>query len=215
MRARLGGVVDDSKLLHDYGQSNFEICCSALCDAGLLAGEGHYWRIVDGGQLPLVDGEIPQIVLNKLLHGLAAHLPYMSESDRDFDGVAAPNIAFESVCHALVESGYAEAETANCFTWTDSFGPWMVLRGNWSLASFEMSSKAEVDAVLSVVPGSFAHELASLHYANEQVFLRRFFGCFRNGAWLTPGWCNVPDDGWDMRMAAAMYVHFQRAGIPF
>ena len=82
-------------------------------------------------------------------------------------------------------------------------------------SAFEMSPNAEVDAVLSVVPGSFAHELASLHYANEQVFLMRFFGSFRNGAWLTPGWYNVPDDGWDMRMAAAMYVHFQRAGIPF
>jgi hypothetical protein len=90
----------------------------------------------------------------------------------------------------------------------------MVLRGNWSLAAFKMSLNAEVDAVLSVVPDRLAYELASLHYANEQVFLRRFFGCFQNGAWMPLGWCNVPDDGLDISMAAAVYVHFQRAGIP-
>jgi hypothetical protein len=90
----------------------------------------------------------------------------------------------------------------------------MVLRGNWSLAAFKMSLNAEVDAVLSVVPDRLVHVLASFRYADEQVFLRQFFGSSRNGAWMPLGWCNVPDDGLDISMAAAVYVHFQRAGIP-
>lgn len=34
-------------LLHDLAQSNYEISCSALERVGLLASEGHYWRVLE------------------------------------------------------------------------------------------------------------------------------------------------------------------------
>lgn len=199
-------------LLHDFAQSNYEISCSALERVGVLASEGHYYRVLE----PNNDQPTPAISykrrdLDHLLDGLACHSDYVTDLYRHHEPVTPTGRALREVCVAMTACGYMEATSEETFEWTDNFGPWLVRHGAWDLDEFEPASQEEVNKALASIPDEARERLSGFPCGHKPHFVRCFFAQWIDGKWEEQEWRYAPSDDWDLNLAAGLYSQLHRS----
>ena len=193
-------------LLYDLAQSNYEIICSALERAGLLAYEGHYWPILEPNKEELsLAISTTRSKLDHVLDGLACHSVYVSDLYRHFEAVTPSSQALREVCVAMTAHGYMEATSKEAFEWTNNFGPWLVRHGAWDLDEFEPASQDEVKDAMATIPHEAMESLSGSICRHKPHFVRCFFAQWVNGKWEEREWRNAPSDDWDLNLAAGLY----------
>ena len=103
MFRRLSSNTPAPDLLCDEVQSNFEIACSALGRAGVLAPEGDYWRVVRRGSCGFVVSEsFDAAGLDLLLAAVSLHVDYVDGWWNDKNSVTPDGLEAVALCEALV-----------------------------------------------------------------------------------------------------------------
>lgn len=193
-------------LLHDLAQSNYEISCSALERVGLLASEGHYWRVIEpNSDQPILAISHKRSNLDHLLDGLACHSDYVNDLYQHYEAVVPTKHSLNRVCFAMAECGYMETTSNKAFKWTDDFGPWLVRHGAWDLDEFETAPQEEVAKALEAIPDKRKDWLSGSLCRHKPDFVRCFFAQWINGKWEEEEWRHAPSDDWDLNLAAGLY----------
>lgn len=209
MLSDLKDVSPAPNLLHDLAQSNYEISCSALERAGLLAPEGDYWRVREPeNDHPALSGPNTRCDLDNLLDGLACHSHYVDDLYRHHETVSPTGHALRNVCIAMAECGYMEPVSKKAFEWTDDFGPWLVRHGAWDLDEFEPAPQEEVDRALATIPDTAKEWLSGSLCRHKPHFVRCFFAQWIDGRWREGEWRYAPSNDWDLNLAAGLYAQF-------
>lgn len=208
MQLHLGDDSPEPGLLHDLAQSNYETCCSALERVGLLASEGHYWRVLKpDDDRPALGDCYKRSELDYLLEGLACHSHYVSDLYQHHKAVTPAGYALQAVCVAMAACGYMKATSERAFEWTADFGPWLVRHGAWDLDEFEPASQKEVNEALASIPADAREQLSGSLCRNKPDFVRCFFAQWIDGKWEEQEWRCAPSDDWDLNLAAGLYAH--------
>ncbi|WP_299928793.1 hypothetical protein [uncultured Pelagimonas sp.] len=207
MHSHLGSLSPAPDLLHDLAQSNYEISCSALERVGLLASEGHYWRVLEPNKnQPTLGNSYKRCDLDHLLDGLACHSHYVNNLYQHQEAVTPTRHALREVCVSLAACGYMEATSKRTFEWTDDFGPWLVRHGAWDLDEFEPASQEEVNEALATIPAQSREWLSGSLCRHKPDFVRCFFAQWIDGKWEEREWRHAPSDDWDLSLAAGLYA---------
>lgn len=207
MMSQLKDVSPSPDLLHDLAQSNYEISCRALAQAGMFTSEGDYWRVQEPeNEKPVLVGQYTRSDLNQLLDGLACHSDYVNELYQHHEAVTPTQDALRDVCQALTECGYMRKISAKSFEWTDNFGPWLVRNGGWDLDEFEAAPETEVMIVLAAIPDKAKDWLSGSLCRHPPHFVRCFFAQWIDGKWEDEQWRKEPNDDWDLCIAAGLYA---------
>lgn len=208
MLVHLVDVSPAPDLLHDLAQTNYEISCTALERVGLLASEGDYWRVCKpiNGQLAF-GNSYTRTELDHLLDGMACHSCYVDALYQHHKTVTPTDHGLSEMCVAMAACGYMDATSEKTFEWTDDIGPWLVRHGAWDLDEFEPTSQEEVNSALATIPCKTRERLAGPLGRYKPDFVRCFFAQWIDGKWEEREWRSVPNDDWDLSLAAGVYAH--------
>lgn len=207
MLTHLTDSAPSPNMIWDGAQSNFEISCSALSQIGVFEREGHYWCVLDQTRdLSISPDKFTHENLDFLLDAVACHSHYVECLYKHDEAVIPKDVKLTKVCEALVECGYMDRISSDTFEWTDAFGPWMVANDAWQLEDFEAASQDEVRAALIHIPDQDKELLLSRFYKHRPVFVRYFCSCWTDGAWVEKPRSLVPNDNWDIILAAGVYA---------
>jgi hypothetical protein len=212
MISRLNHDTPSPDLLCDFAQSNFEFGCWALARANILVGEGDYWRVNEGLEK---DVSLPpgfnRHDLDVMLDAVAIHVGYHDDFYKVYEGTVPTSALSKALCRALTDCHYMVLEADGKYYWTKDFAPWLVRHGEWALADFEPADDSKVDAVLGLIPREDIELLSDGCRWGSQEFARRFFALWHEDRWSPRSeWRDEPHDGWDLSLAAGLYLRINR-----
>jgi len=199
-------------LLHDQGQSNFELGCRALEEAGILELYSGCYRVIEGLEKEV---SLPQSFnrrhLDLILDAVAIQLGYNADFWRVNEGTVPSTKLSKELCKALTNCHYMDFEVDGKYYWTEDFAPWLVMHFEWALTDFEPADDSVVDAVLGLIPKEDIEFLSGGGTWGSQEFARRFFARWHEDRWSPMSeWRDEPHDGWDLSLAAGVYLRLSR-----
>jgi hypothetical protein len=212
MISRLNHYTPSPDLLCDEAQSNFEVGCIAIERANILVGEGDYWRVIEGLEK---DVSLPpgfnRHDLDIMLDAVAINVDFSEGLSGVTKGTVPKSTLEKTLCRALTDCHYMVLRWDGKYYWTKDFAPWLVRRGEWALADFEPADDSKVDAVLGLIPREDIELLSDGCRWGSQEFTRRFFALWHEDRWSPRSeWQDVPHDGWDLSLAAGLYLRLNR-----
>jgi hypothetical protein len=210
MISRLNHSTPSPDLLCDYAQSNFEVGCMAIARANILMRESDYWRVIEGFEK---DVSLPpgfnRHDLDIMLDAVAINLDFSDGLSGVTKGTVPKSTLEKTLCRALTDCHYMVLRWDGKYYWTKDFAPWLVRHGEWRLADFDPADDSEVDAVLGLIPKEDIEFLSGCKWGAD--FARHFFAQWHEDRWSP--WSErryAPHDGWDLSLAAGLYLRLNR-----
>lgn len=209
MQSRLAVISPAPDLLYDGAQSNFEECCGALAQVGMLDGSepGVYWRVVETQMFEdSLACKYTRNNLDHLLYGLAFHSGYVDDLCRYREPITPTDKTVKEICLAMADCGYMEEPIASAFEWSDKFGPWLVGCGEWDLTEFAPAKKEQVNSTLRSLPHQAREHLSGSLCQYQPAFAHFLFAHWIAGRWVDDRKVSPPNDDWDLSLAAGLYT---------